>query len=59
MIGATYKRAYTPRRTGRFYGRGDDILIARVNKRIVLDASWKLNFYSRESVDEKDPRNFG
>ncbi len=61
MIGAAYQGVYTPSKTGRFrfYGRGDDILIVRVNNRIVLDASWTLNLYSRESVDEKDPSHYG
>ncbi|MFP4261015.1 MAG: hypothetical protein ACLFS1_08040 [Opitutales bacterium] len=42
LIGAIYKRSFKPRESGtfRFLGRGDDILVVRVNGRVVLDASW-------------------
>ncbi len=48
MIGAVYKGTYKPTKSGRFrfYGRGDDVLVVRLNHRIVLDASWKLHTYS-------------
>lgn len=48
MIAAVYRGTFVAQRSGkfRFYGRGDDVLVVRLNNHIVLDASWDLGKYS-------------
>ena len=55
MIGIVYKGTFRAHDSGkfRFYGRGDDVLIVRINGKIVLDASWALNRYSEWSRDKE------
>jgi hypothetical protein len=42
MLAVAYKGSFRPQESGRFrlFGRGDNVLIVRINGRIVLDASW-------------------
>ena len=42
MLAVAYKGSYRPTESGRFRlsGRGDNVLIVRINGRIVMDASW-------------------
>jgi hypothetical protein len=47
QIGVIYKGKYTAPKTGRFrlFGRADDVLIVKINNKLVLDGSWEP-FYS-------------
>ena len=68
LIGAIYKGSFKPRESGtfRFLGRGDDILVVRVNGRVVLDASWRPSTYTdwqqtdraKKADRERDKRNY-
>ena len=57
QIAVVYKGTYTPSKGGRFrfYGRGDDALVVRLNNRIVLDASLRNGQrYTSESEPKED-----
>lgn len=56
-IVAYYEGTYTPPKNMqmRFCGMADDVLIVRLNSRIVLDASWERG-YSDQQLDDSGPR---
>lgn len=67
MICASYTGTYKPTESGRFrlFGRGDDVLVVSINGKIVLDASWRTEYYSgwkqgssAAREDEKNPRSY-
>ena len=55
LIGVNYKGSFVAPKTGRFrlYGRADDVLIVRINRKIVLDASWDQDGYTDWERDER------
>ena len=63
MLAASYQGTYRPTETGRFrlVGRGDDVMVVRINKKIVLDCSlgsgsnWKQKSSLAKS-DQATPR---
>jgi hypothetical protein len=63
MLAASYKGTYRPTETGRFrlLGRGDDVMVVRINGKIVLDGSldsssnWRQNASLAKS-DQSRPR---
>ena len=63
MLAASYKGTYRPTETGRFrlLGRGDDVMVVRINGKIVLDGSldsssnWRQNASLAKS-DQATPR---
>jgi hypothetical protein len=63
MLAASYKGTYRPTDTGRFrlVGRGDDVMVVRINNKIVLDGSlgsgsnWRQNSSLAKS-DQETPR---
>lgn len=69
LIVAGYTGSYKPQESGRFrfVGKADDVLLVRVNKKLVLDASWAVDRYSkwRPSANAKkaneggQPKHFG
>lgn len=54
---AYYEGQYQPKESGsiRLAGMGDDVLIVKLNNRIILDASWEPG-YSDEKFNEDGPR---
>lgn len=54
---AYYEGTYTPKedRNIRLSGMGDDVLIVKLNNRIILDASWERG-YSNSDFNEDGPR---
>jgi hypothetical protein len=67
LICAAYTGTYRPSENGRFrlFGKADDVLIVRINGKIVLDASWSKSTFSRwnqpasaKRVDEKSPQSY-
>jgi hypothetical protein len=56
-IAAYYEGTYTPPKDMemRFVGMADDVLIVRLNSRIVLDASWQGG-YSDQKIDDSGPK---
>ncbi len=63
-LGAAYTGRYTPAVSGRFrfMGRGDDVIIVRVNGKIVLDGSWNTSYsswrQSPEAAQADSGRNY-
>lgn len=53
-LGAAYQGVFTPQESGkfRFIGKGDDVLIVRVNGKIVLDGSWNTSYSEWRQSDE-------
>lgn len=49
LIAVVYTGTYKPEESGRFrfLGRGDDVMFVRINGKLVLDASWRADVYSR------------
>ena len=67
LICAVYTGTYRPTKSGRFrlFGRGDDVLVVRINGKTVLDGSWLKEHYSRWSQsasakreDEENPQRY-
>ena len=67
LLCAVYSGSYRPQKNGRFRlaGRGDDVLLVRINGRMVLDGSWYKNTYSRwkqsqagERHDKDNPQKY-
>ena len=54
LIGVNYTGSFVPQKSGRFrlYGRADDVLVVRMNNKIILDASWDQERYSEWIRDE-------
>jgi hypothetical protein len=64
MLAALYRGTYRPTDTGRFrlVGRGDDVMVVRINKQIVLDGSLRLsgscsNWRQNTSLAKSDEAN--
>lgn len=69
LIAAGYTGTYKPQESGRFrlVGKADDVLLVRVNGKLVLDGSWAAGQYSnwrpsakaKRANEETQPKHFG
>lgn len=59
LLCAVYSGSYRPKKNGRFRlaGRADDVLLIRINGRMVLDGSWHKNTYSRWKQSQAGERH--
>ncbi|MGJ8654764.1 MAG: hypothetical protein ACSHX8_16000 [Opitutaceae bacterium] len=69
LIAAVYTGSYKPVESGRFrfVGKADDVLLIRVNGKLVLDGSWAMEQYSnwrpsakaKQAIEEDQSKYFG